>query len=725
MRSMILLAVCSFFLSPGGAFAGWEIYVSAERVEHADGSQAAPYGSLAEARDAIRAARKTGKLSAGESVSVLVQPGIYQLDSTLKFGSEDSGTPEGPVVFRSVEQGQARVQGGIRLQPADFTKLTDAAVLSRLDESIREHVLVIDLSERYPGEFRPFHKSYRSAPVGPWLYVSEQPMTLARWPNDDWATFTKVVDSGKPNPNTDDPALQKSHPGSFEFSDSRPARWNLDEGVWLNGYWTHDWFPEVIQVQSYDPEQKVIGLAAPHTYGLASGTWGGHARRFFALNSLDELDTPGEWYLDRPNKRLYFYPEQGWPEADVVLGTLTAPLVQVEGAKHIKFEGLRFGYGHADAMRIRNSDHVEVKGCTIANLAGGGVVISGGAECKVRSCDLFNLGTIGVVMSSGDRKSLTPANHLAENNHIHHYGQFQRTYAPGIGVHGCGQVVRNNSIHDAPHNAIGYSGNEHLFEKNEVYRVVMETGDSGAFYTGRDWTSQGNILRHNYIHDLGGGTTSTNTIGIYLDDCDSGDTVEGNIFYRSGRAMLIGGGRDNLVLNNLMVDCPIGIHLDSRGMTWKQWNNPEYSGWNLEGRAEKLNYKSPPWSERYPNLANIMNDSPREPLHNVFRDNVLIDCSNAACQFDNNVKKVLSKLDVADNLVVRTNDSAKGVKDLKGFENLEQGQEKIDAVINAQSPPNFERLTHGTLQTVLPTFEPIPVSEIGLYQDEYRKELPQ
>ncbi len=49
----------------------------------------------------------------------------------------------------------------------------------------------------------------------------------------------------------------------------------------------------------------------------------------------------------------------------------------------------------------------------------------------------------------------------------------------------CGQIVRNNCIHDAPHNAVLYGGNEHLFEFNEVYRVVMETGDGAPEGCGR------------------------------------------------------------------------------------------------------------------------------------------------------------------------------------------------------------------------------------------------
>ncbi|MFT5155370.1 MAG: hypothetical protein ACI841_005382, partial [Planctomycetota bacterium] len=307
---------------------------------------------------------------------------------------------------------------------------------------------------------------------------------------------------------------------------------------------------------------------------------------------------------------------------------------------------------------------------------------------------------------------------------------FQRTYAPGIGAGGCGQIVRSNCIHDAPHNAVHYRGNEHLFERNEIYRVVMETGDSGAFYTGRDWTSQGNILRHNYIHDLGGGhATHVNTMGVYLDDCDSGDRVEGNIFLRAGRAIMIGGGRSNAVINNLVIDCPIGLHIDARGMTWKQWNDPKSTSWNLEAKAQALDYLNPPWSERYPQLAAIMSDSPREPLHNRIKRNVFVNCSKQVCNFDGNVKRLIDKLDIADNLAVNTSGASSGVamaKELKGFRNISGTEdEPVELGFRKATPPDFTLRPDAWLLQELPSFEAIPFHRIGLFKDEYRRELPQ
>ena len=715
------------------ACAELNLYVSSEAEAGGDGGRRKPYQTLVQARDGIRAARKAGALKSGEAVTVSVEPGVYRQERSFELNAEDGGTAGAPVVYCAQKRGKARIQGGLALEPSAFKTVTDEAVLSRLDAAARGKVLVCDLSAKVPGAFETFKKAFSGTPAAPWLYVDRQPMTLARWPNANapaagWAGFSKATDTGLPKADAQDPALRKAHPGSFEFDDPRPARWNLEEGVWLLGYWTHDWCDEVIRVAAYDKDKKVIALAAPHGYGIAGGTWGAAKRRFFALNALEELDAPGEWYLDRARKLLYFYPEKAFADASIVLATLTQPLVKVTGAKYVKFVELAFEYGHGDGIAVQNAEHVEIEGCVVANLAGGGISVEG-SENTVRSCDIFNLGRCGLSLSGGDRKTLAPAKNVAANNHIHHYGLFQRTYAPGIGVGGCGQTVRNNCIHDAPHNAVLYGGNEHLFELNEVYRVVMETGDAGAFYTGRDWTSQGNVLRHNYIHDLGGGDAAhVNTMGVYLDDCDCGDTIEGNVFCRAGRAIMIGGGRDNPVLNNLIVDCPIGLHIDSRGMTWTYWNNKNDPSWCLDEKAKAFNYTQPPWSVKYPHLAAIMNESPREPLYNPIRRNVFVDCAKQVCDFDGNVKKLLDKFEIADNLTVNTAGATNAVsvaKEVKGFTHVAGTKETpVDLGFADVAAQDFALRKNARLLKEMPSFERIPFDKIGLYKDDYRRKLP-
>ncbi|QDV48054.1 right-handed parallel beta-helix repeat-containing protein [Gimesia fumaroli] len=734
MKFYLAVLVCLFALCfPNRSEADLNLYVKADATPDVQGTKEKPFRTINDARDAIRKARQQGQLKAGDVVTVNIEPGVYEFSSSLKFDKTDGGTKKNPVVYRATESGTVRLQGGVTLDAALFKAVTDENILKRIPEAARDHVRVYNLTPVSRGAFAEFKPSYRGVPTGPWLYMDGAPMTLARWPNADadnagWASFTKAIDKGLPDPKAKDPAKQKLHPGSFVFDDPRPARWNLDQGVWLLGYWTHDWSDEAIRVADYDPEKKIIKLAAPHNYGIMGGTWGAKERRFFALNALEELDAPGEWYLDREKMQLYFYPTKSLDAATIVLARLTAPLLKIEGARHMRFEGLNIEFSHGSGIDLRNTEGIEIVGCVIANLGSSGISVVG-ENNTIRSCDLFNLGTRGISLSGGDRKQLKRANNRAINNHIHDYGLFQRTYAPGIYAHGCGQIVENNCIHDAPHNAILYGGNENRFERNEIYRVVMETGDSGAFYTGRDWTSQGNLLRHNFIHNLGGGDAShVNTMGVYLDDCDSGDTVEGNVFYRSGRAIMIGGGRDNPILNNLVLDCAIGLHVDSRGMTWKQWNNPKSAGWNLEERAEKMNYKNPPWSTRYPHLAKIMSDSPREPLYNPIERNVFVNCTKEVCHLGGQVKQLLDKFEIKNNLAVNTTGAPSGIgmtKDLKGFTNLEGSSTKpIPLGLTRNSSGKLTLEQDPKLLTPKIAFEPIPFDKIGLYQDEFRRELP-
>ena len=157
-----------------------QVHVAADAAVGGDGSLAKPYKTLTQARDGIRNLRKAGTLVAGEAVTVDVQPGVYPLHASFELSAEDSGTMEAPVVYRARQGGKVRVQGGVALDPASLKPVTDAATLSRLDATVRDKVRVCDLSAKVSADFPAFKTAFRGPPAAPWLYVNQQPMTLAR-----------------------------------------------------------------------------------------------------------------------------------------------------------------------------------------------------------------------------------------------------------------------------------------------------------------------------------------------------------------------------------------------------------------------------------------------------------------------------------------------------------------------------------------------------------------
>jgi len=196
-----------------------------------------------------------------------------------------------------------------------------------------------------------------------------------------------------------------------------------------------------------------------------------------------------------------------------------------------------------------------------------------------------------------------------------------------VSLGGCGNRAANNLIHNCPTGGVSYSGNENVLELNEVHNVCEFYSDVGVFYTGRDWSSRGNIVRWNYIH------SNTNNSGhgssaIYLDDCDSGDLVEGNIVFGGvGRGILLGGGRDNTIRGNIFIDLPKGIHVDARGPRGITLDKP--GSWNLKAKCEAVDYHSPLWRARYPRLVNVLQEQPLLPMGNAMSDNIFIDCEKA------------------------------------------------------------------------------------------------
>jgi len=600
LRPIFLVAL--LVTQPGPARA--DFYIAPTGSDANPGTKAKPFATLERARDAVRA-RKTSQSAFREKITVCLHGGDYFRTNAFELSAADSGTADAPITWRAFKNERVRLLGGRTL--TGFTPVSDATVLARLDEQARGHVVQLNLRTlgiTNFGEMKSRGFGRPTVPAHCELFFDHRPMPLARWPNE--GEFAKIAGY---------PAEQKDEHGGqlgaltngFNYSGDRPRRWQDTSDLWVHGYWAYDWANSYEKVTSLDVEQRLVKTAPPYGhYGFRKD------QRIYFLNVLEELDQPGEWFLDRKSGVLYFWPPQpiataivsrspyGTEIPETLLSLLDQPLLKLTDASYVTFRGFAFEATRGNAIEIHGGASNRIAGCLIRNAGDSGVVIAGGHGHGVVSCDVFDTGDGGVSLTGGDRQTLTPGGHFVENCHFQRQGRWSKCYVPAIAMTGVGLRASHNLIHDHPHCAILYWGNNHVMEFNEIHHIALETGDVGAIYTGRDYTFRGNKIRNNFIHHTGG--VGMGSMGVYMDDCVSGTEVFGNVFYKVHWAMFIGGGRDHRVQNNLFVDCDPALRADGRGLdkspVWRNMVN-DYMRGKLKDVPLAL------YRERYPEMKSL------------------------------------------------------------------------------------------------------------------------
>jgi len=265
------------------------------------------------------------------------------------------------------------------------------------------------------------------------LFCNDKRMQLARWPNKGFAAYGEEVEG---------PHLR------FKYVDNRSDRWGQAEDILVNGFWRVDWVDEIIPVTGVDTEKREITLERNPGCGFSGGG------RFYAFNLLEEIDVPGEWYLDGERGILYLWPPDDFPSRGVLVSLLQSPFVSMEQTSFVTIRGLAMQAARATAVDVAGGTHNLIAGCTIRNVSSSGVDIDGGTGNGVLGCNIHDVGLEGVELSGGNRSRLIPAGNYVENCHIHHFARHKKTSQPAVQIGGVGNRAAHNLIHDAPHQAI-------------------------------------------------------------------------------------------------------------------------------------------------------------------------------------------------------------------------------------------------------------------------------
>ena len=246
-------ALLPFTVSPPAHAANY--FVSPGGADTNPGTLEQPFATLQRAQQAARLAK--GR----QPVTVFLREGTYYLPETLTFTAVDSGAQAAPVAYEAYQQEQAVISGGARLKNLKWEPHRDGIMKAQVPEAFATDQLFVN------GERQP----------------------LARYPNF--------------NP---DERIYNGY-AADAINPERAERWADPRGGFIHAMHASMWGGFHYVITGKDAKGNVT----------SEGGWqnnrpaGMHGKYRFVENIFEELDAPGEWFLDAKTSTLYFYPPPG------------------------------------------------------------------------------------------------------------------------------------------------------------------------------------------------------------------------------------------------------------------------------------------------------------------------------------------------------------------------------------------------------------------------------
>lgn len=540
----------SLYVSAAGKDA-WSGRLAEPNAAGTDG----PLATIRKARDIIRES-KAAASGLTKPVAIMLRGGFYRQTEPIVFTAADSGTRERPITYQAYPGEKPIISGGrvIRGWRADDSVQSKTRCDGKLWQA------TVPAAEG-GGKWR-FNQ----------LFVNGQRRTRARTPNK--GSFLR----------TDGP-ISKGNARGFYFKEGDVKEWdNLRQAIFVV---YHSWETSIHHVRSADTEVRQVTFWEPAPWPM--GRWE-RQQRYYVENVFEELDEPGEWYLNRATDTLYYYPLPGETTAKVqaVAPALTSTLIHFEGdaskgevVEHLHFRGISFQHSDAKLRRLRNPGQGEIyqpglimaaglrnasfEGCEISHTGAHAIWLAAGCEdVRVQRCHIHDLGGGGVYIGGGWGLHEKPSaqRNVVDNNFIHDGSHlFHGAHGVWIGKSSYNTVTHNEISNfdysgiscgwswgfqpsSAHHNNLDYNHIHHLGNGDGL-------GDMGGIYT--LGVSPGTTERYNHIHHVYSYAHVSHGSGIYPDEGSSEILIENNVVYRVRTCPLFQHyGKDNIVRNNIL-----------------------------------------------------------------------------------------------------------------------------------------------------------------------------
>lgn len=519
---LFALAVGTCPVAPAAAI----VHVAPDAPDTGDGSAARPFASLAHAQTAVRELRRS---SAVGPITVELAAGTYRLATSLVFSADDSGRPDAPITYAAAPGAVVKLTGSVALQPK-WTPWRDGILQTPVPAGVVFDQLFVNGTRQMRARFPNFDAA-RPLRDGPG-YLQITGGTNKR--PDQWVSY---------------------NPATFS-----PREWKNPTTGLVHGFQSHNWGNMQYRLAGVDRAQNRLllgegGWQLQRSQGLGRARESGSP--IHVENILEELDAPGEWFLDTTTSTLYWLPPSGTNGASALIeGVITKDLIVVRGTaaapvRHLAFRGLTFSQTgltflehyepvsrgdwaihRGGAIFLEGAEDTAIEDCNFDHVGGNAVFLSGyNRRVAVRGCRFFHTGESAVAVvgspaavrnyqtwddqdllgkkwisdpakidpTPGPRTPDYPADCVVENCTMSEIGDFGKQVA-GVFIAMSHRItVRHCTIYGTARAGICINDGTwggHVIADCDLWDTIRETGEHGPFNSwGRDrmWLREGRL----------------------------------------------------------------------------------------------------------------------------------------------------------------------------------------------------------------------------------------
>lgn len=527
------------------------------------GENDGPFATITRARDAVRALLKAQ--TQPKSIRVVLRGGTYYLDQPVEFGPDDSGAENASAIYAAEAGEKVVLSGGHRSEGG------------RWGEANGRKAWVVDIPEVKDGHWR-----FRQ------LFVNGARRPRTRLPKQGEYRIESLP--GYTGDFLRSPTKQFVYaPGNIV-----PAWRNLRD-VEVVGITR--WLDNRLPIESASAQTRTVIFDRPSLFTLLSGSKPGS---YWVENVFEALNSPGQWYLDRPSGQLYYLPQPGedMTAAEIVAPRLTQ-LVRVVGRSgapvhDLRFEGLTFAHtewqppaDYASSLQagievpgtllFDYAERCAVTDGRIEHIGNYGIEVGVGcADIEIARNQITDIGAGGIrighffswetdgagrLTERGiQRKAAMPKGPHSQritvaDNEIAHCGRFTpEAVGVFVGDNANNQVIRNH-IHDLFYSGISVGSvqdfgpcqaTNNVIEYNHVHEIGQGMlSDMAGIYT---CSTPGSRVRFNRVHDVA--RRDYGGWGIYPDEGSHDMLIEKNLVFRCQDGALFAHHSRNITAGN-------------------------------------------------------------------------------------------------------------------------------------------------------------------------------